>query len=168
MSTTPPPPQRHPTGAPSPKNPSGATHPAAFIVAWAVLGIVLQRVVPLHLPAWRAVGAMGTATTFIGVVVTVWSLVELARHRTTVEHKVATTALVTTGPFRFSRNPTYIGLMAILLGLAVEYDNVWLAFLVAGFAAGIGKFTVRREEAYLERVFGDEYRGYRTSVRRWL
>src|SRR5262249_2041430 len=77
-------------------------------------------------------------------------------------------ATVESGPYRFTRNPIYLGLFLGLIGLAIAFDNLWLLIMLVPFALVIRYGVVAREEAYLERKFGDVYRGYRSRVRRWL
>ena len=62
----------------------------------------------------------------------------------------------------------YVALVFLLAGLTVEYANPWWAVLTVAFAVAVHFLTVRREEAYLDRLFGEDYRSYRESVRRWL
>jgi protein-S-isoprenylcysteine O-methyltransferase Ste14 len=152
----------------APRNPSGAVHPTAFLLAWAGLGLGLQRVAPLGIPDAPLVVTAATAITFLGVILFVWCVAVCAHHHTTLEHARPTTALVTTGPFRWSRNPMYVALVAVLLGLSVEYDNAWWVGGTVLFTLAVHRFTVLREETYLEGLFGDDYRRYRRSVRRWL
>lgn len=157
-----------PARTPPPRNPSGAVHPTVFLLAWAVLGLGLSSLIPLHLPAWPALRYLAGVVTLGGVLLFGWSALEFWKHGTTMEHKEPTTAVITRGPFRLSRHPVYVALVAVLLGIAIEYDNAWFLLLTAGFAVAMHRFTVLREEAYLEREFGDEYRSYRAAVRRWL
>jgi len=156
------------TNAARPENPSGAVHPSVLLLLWAVLGVGLGLLRPLHLPAWPGLGLVGKLLALGGALLVVWSFLEFRRNRTTLEHKRASTALVTRGPYRISRHPIYLGLVAILFGIAIRNDNAWLALLAVGFAVAVHYFTILREEAYLEREFGDDYRAYRASVRRWL
>ena len=79
-----------------------------------------------------------------------------------------TTAIVEAGPYRFTRNPIYLGMFLGLVGLAIGFDSLWLLATLVPFALVIRYGVVAREEAYLERKFGDAYRHYRTRVRRWL
>lgn len=87
---------------------------------------------------------------------------------TPVRPLTPTTAIVRSGPYRFSRNPMYAGMAGILLGLAICLGSV--AFLVAlvGALAFVHFGVVLREERYLEALHGEAYRRYRGSVRRWL
>jgi hypothetical protein len=66
------------------------------------------------------------------------------------------------------RNPIYLGMFMALIGLAMVFDNPWLLMMLVPFALVIRYGVVAREEVYLERKFGDVYRGYRSRVRRWL
>jgi protein-S-isoprenylcysteine O-methyltransferase Ste14 len=79
-----------------------------------------------------------------------------------------TTTIVESGPYRFTRNPIYLGMFLGLIGLAIAFNDLWLLVTLLPFALVIRYGVVAREEAYLERKFGDVYRGYRSRVRRWL
>ena len=79
-----------------------------------------------------------------------------------------TTAIVEAGPYRFSRNPIYLAMFVLMIGLAIGLDTLWLLATLAAFVCVIRNGVVAREEAYLERKFGDTYRDYRSRVRRWL
>jgi len=79
-----------------------------------------------------------------------------------------TTALATDGPYRFSRNPIYLGFAITYLGFAVAMDSpVALALLIPCLIV-VDRFVIAREERYLEGEFGDVFRAYRNEVRRWL
>jgi protein-S-isoprenylcysteine O-methyltransferase Ste14 len=90
------------------------------------------------------------------------------RARTSVLPFRPTTAIVTSGPYRFSRNPIYLGMALVYLGLPLLLGYAWpyLFFPPAVFL--IMRLVIVREERYLEGKFGDEYRRYRDSVRRWI
>lgn len=147
---------------------SGALHPTVPMVAWAVGGLGLQQLWPLSLPDWQALEWVSRGLLLPGVVLVSWSLVALLRAGTTTEHSKPTTQLVTTGPFHFSRNPVYLGISAILLGLSLDWGNPYLLLLALAFPFMLQRWTVRPEEAYLERIFGDDFRRYREAVRRWI
>ena len=82
-------------------------------------------------------------------------------------YKPATT-LVTDGPYRFSRNPGYISMFLIYAGIVLAADCVWLLGLLVLFVVVIHYGVVRREEHNFEHRFGEEYRRYKSAVRRWI
>ena len=97
-----------------------------------------------------------------------WAIVTMTRAGSNVPTSLPSTTIVDTGPYRFTRNPIYLGMMLGLIGLAVALNSLWLLLTLAPFALVIRYGVVAREEAYLERKFGDVYRHYRARVRRWL
>jgi protein-S-isoprenylcysteine O-methyltransferase Ste14 len=92
----------------------------------------------------------------------------LIKHGTGVDPARSTTTIVSSGPFRFSRNPMYLALLVMLAGLAVLLASIWfLAFTVVLWLL-LDRLAVQPEEKYLEAKFGDHYRAYRSRVRRWI
>ena len=103
-----------------------------------------------------------------GFVLALWSRSLFLRNSTTLQPSEDPTSLVTSGPFRISRNPIYLGMAAILLGVAVLQGTlVALAFPVL-FVALIELFIIPGEERNMEKIFGEPYRDYKKSVRRWI
>jgi protein-S-isoprenylcysteine O-methyltransferase Ste14 len=79
-----------------------------------------------------------------------------------------TTALVTSGPYRFTRNPMYLGMAILYVGLAVGFDLIWALIVLPLVLVAVDRLVIAKEEAYLARKFGDRYREYMARVRRWL
>jgi len=75
---------------------------------------------------------------------------------------------VVQGPYRFTRNPMYVGLAALYAGVTLLVNSLWPLLLLPVVLVVIRWRVIAREEAYLERKFGDVYRTYTTRVRRWL
>ena len=96
------------------------------------------------------------------------AIVTITKAGSNVPTNRPTTTIVESGPYRFTRNPIYLGMFLGLIGLAIAFDNLWLLMLLVPFALIIRYKVVAREEAYLERTFGDVHHGYRSRVRRWL
>lgn len=90
------------------------------------------------------------------------------RARTRPEPWKPSTALVTDGPYRLTRNPMYLGFTLVYLGLTAWANSVWPLVLLPAVLPVMHHGVVRREERYLERRFGEEYRAYCRRVRRWL
>jgi protein-S-isoprenylcysteine O-methyltransferase Ste14 len=145
-------------------------------IAWALAilaGLALNWLIPLpFLPAAVAAGwpgAMVGAMVFaVALALGIWAIVTMTRAGSNVPTNRPSTTIVETGPYRFSRNPIYLGMVLGLIGLAVAFDTLWLLITLVPFALVIRYGVVAREEAYLERKFGDVYRPYRSRVRRWL
>jgi protein-S-isoprenylcysteine O-methyltransferase Ste14 len=97
-----------------------------------------------------------------------WAIATITRAGSNVPTNTPTISIVDTGPYRFTRNPIYLGMMLALIGLAIAFDSAWLLVTLVPFALVIRYGVVAREEAYLERRFGEVYRRYRARVRRWL
>lgn len=137
---------------------------AAFFAVGAGLDIVWPAAV---LPAAVQYG-LGGGLLAAGGAVAVPTVLAFRRHRTTLHVHHAATALITDGPFRWSRNPAYVALTLFYLGAAVMVNSLWIMALLAPAVAVLTWGVIRREERYLERTFGDAYRRYRARVRRWV
>lgn len=91
-----------------------------------------------------------------------------ARAGTPVSPYSASTALVTTGPYRISRNPAYLGMAFVYTGIAVSAEALWALLLLPAVVTVIDRGVIAREERYLEQRLGDDYRRYKQRTRRWL
>lgn len=149
-------------------NPSGAVHPNRFFLGWIVATVGLEWLVRTEglLPSWAPIAAK--VLILPASILFVWSLITCRRHDATLEHTRETTSLVTTGPFRITRNPIYLAMLLMLTGFGLEYGSAWAIALTLPVAVVIHRMTILPEEAYLERKFGEAYRNYRSSVRRWV
>ena len=141
-------------------------------LAWAlavIAGFALDWLEPLpFLPEDWSPGLFGAVVVVLALALGVWALDTMTRAGTNVPTNRPTTTIVEGGPYRFTRNPIYVGMCGGLIGLGIAFDNLWLLLMLVPFALVIRYGVVAREEAYLERKFGDAYRGYRKRVRRWL
>jgi protein-S-isoprenylcysteine O-methyltransferase Ste14 len=141
-------------------------------IAWALallVGLALQWIVAMpFMPASVPAGWIGGMVLVAALALFAWAIVTITRAGSNVPTNRPTTAIVETGPYCFMRNPIYLGMCVGLVGLAIALDNLWLLGTLVPFALVIRYGVVAREEAYLERKFGDAYRHYRTRVRRWL
>jgi protein-S-isoprenylcysteine O-methyltransferase Ste14 len=150
-------------------NPNVIIHPP---IAWALAvlaGLALQRLIPLRfMPAAAPAGWLGGAVFVLGLAFAIWAIATMTRAGSNVPTNRPTTTIVDAGPYGFTRNPIYLGLFVGLVGLAIAFDSLWVLVMLVPFGLVIRYGVVAREEAYLERKFGDAYRGYRARVRRWL
>jgi protein-S-isoprenylcysteine O-methyltransferase Ste14 len=141
-------------------------------IAWALAvlaGLALQWLMPLRfMPAAVSAPLLGGAVVVVAVALFAWAIATISRAGSQVPTNRPTTTIVDAGPYRFTRNPIYLGMFLGIAGLAIAFDSLWLLLALVLFALIIRYGVVAREEAYLERKFGDVYRGYRSRVRRWL
>lgn len=142
--------------------------PPLLYVGGFLLGLALELIQPISSPPMPYSVAAGAS----GIVV--WLALDgSAMHRfrkadTSVVPMRPATALVTSGPYRFTRNPMYVGMGFLYAGLAVLLGVIWaLAFLPVVLVL-VDRMVIAREERYLEAEFGEPYREYKTRVRRWL
>ena len=135
------------------------------------LSCVLQWLAPLGWIAdidrgWRF--GLGTIVVIAGLFTMSAGRRALVRHGTNVNPSQPTTALVTDGVFRWTRNPLYVGVSVALCGIALIFSLDWVWLLIVPSCVILHFAVVRREELYLERKFGDAYRNYSRSVPRYL
>lgn len=150
-------------------NPGVLIHPP---IAWGlamIAGFALRWLAPLpFLPAGMPTAWLGGAIFVLALALGIWSIAAMVRAGTNIPTHRPVLAIVTAGPYRFTRNPIYLGMMLGLVGLAIAFDDLWLLIALVPFALVIRYGVVAREEAYLERKFGQAYAAYRARVRRWL
>jgi len=144
----------------------GAVRPPRVYLAAIVIGVLLQLAMPLPFPPRpMAAGAL----LVVGAIALLWySVASFRAAGTPVPARKPTTAIVRSGPYRFSRNPIYLAYSLLLLGIAIWVNSVWLLATLGVAVALMHFFVIRREEEYLERRFGLEYLRYKASVRRWV
>jgi protein-S-isoprenylcysteine O-methyltransferase Ste14 len=143
--------------------------PLIFIVAYAA-GVGIHRLYPVatNTGADRVIAVLAPIVVVAGVALALAGLLTLLRARTGIMPMRPVRALVTAGPYRFTRNPIYVGLTITYLGVAAMQDQLWpLATLPLGLWV-LQKTVIKVEEAHLVRQFGDEYADYCRRVRRWI
>jgi protein-S-isoprenylcysteine O-methyltransferase Ste14 len=148
--------------------------PILLFPAALVLGFVLDHL--LHLPSpiprtstlhWISAVVAGLLM-LIGITVFAAGVRSFRRAATPLPTNKPTTALVTTGIYRWTRNPIYLAFFLAYAGIGLVVRSPWILILSVPLAVIICYGVVAREEAYLDRRFGDTYRDYKIFVRRWL
>ena len=148
---------------------SGAVAPPPLIaLAVVALGVALGLIWPVEvIPApWQYVAGGPIIAAAVVMVASAFRLFQKAK--TPVPTFRTATALVTDGVYGISRNPIYLSMVLLIIGLAVTLDNVWLLALAAIFQQIIRWGVIAREEPYLEAKFVDDYRAFKQRTRRWI
>ncbi len=138
-----------------------------YLVALSV-GIVLELLWPVSVFPRVVRYRLGVPLVMLGFAVVPFVVPHYHRAGTPYDVRRAASALVTTGAHRISRNPGYVAMTLVYVGTGVVYDNIWMLVLLAPLLTVMHYGVVLREERHLEARFGDEYRRYRASVRRWF
>lgn len=148
---------------------NAVVRPPVLLILALVAGVAADWLYPLRFVPASVPGAwVGGAIFAIALALAIWAIVTIREAGTQVETYKPTTTIVENGPYRFTRNPIYLGMVLGLIGLAIAFDSLWLLATLVLFYLVIRYGVVAREEAYLERKFGDVYLGYKSRVRRWL
>lgn len=123
---------------------------------------------PVHIVPDNVQLQLGFAVILIGLAPLPWIFFAFTRAKTTLHADHKASALITNGPYRFSRNPIYLSLISICLGIGICADNIWVLPALAAAIWYLFRTVIAVEEQYLEAHFGDEYRAYKQRVRRWI
>jgi protein-S-isoprenylcysteine O-methyltransferase Ste14 len=145
--------------------------PPLLFLAALLLGFVLDRLLPVPFPIpgidlirWIMAGSL----VVIGPALFAAAVRNFLRAGTPLPTNQPTRALVTTGIHGRTRNPIYLGMFLLYGGIGIAARSSWTLILTLPLAIAIRYGVVAREEAYLERQFGDAYREYKARVRRWV
>jgi len=130
-------------------------------------GLLFQHWYPIAVVPPRVAATLGIACVLLGMV-GLPAIRAFRRAQTSPKPWRPSTALVMTGPYRFTRNPMYVGFTLLYGGVAIWVNAIWPLLLLPLVLVVMQVGVIAREEAYLERVFGDAYREYRGRVRRWI
>ena len=145
--------------------------PPLLFLAALLLGLAADRRLPrpFAVPGTERVRWMtGGSVSLVGLALAAAGIRSFSRAATPVRSKEPTRVLVTTGIHGWTRNPIYLGMFLVSGGIGIAAPSPWTLILTLPLAITIRYGVVAREEAYLERRFGDAYRDYKARVRRWL
>ncbi len=150
--------------------PPVAVHPPVLFPAMLAAGLALDQLVPIDLgvwPDWIRFGA-GIPLVAAAVALAGWAAIVFHRAGTSIPTFRPALRFVSHGPYAVTRNPMYLGLVLLFAGIALLVASVWLLLLLPAFVLAMDRLVIAREEPYLAARFGEPYRAYLRSVRRWI
>ncbi len=142
--------------------------PPTYFLGAIILTVLLHFVFPLHQLLTFSWNLLGLAPLVVGVILNLVANRAFQKHNTTVKPFEKSTTFITEGAFRISRNPMYLGLALILLGVGLLLGSASPFVVVLLFPVLLDRIFIVPEERMLENSFGDRFRQYRIRVRRWL
>jgi len=144
-----------------------APPPLLYVVPLSV-GLLIQHASPIAFLPPRIGTPVGIALVVLWILLSVAAIREFRRAGTSVNPTRPTSTLVTSGPYRFTRNPMYVSLTLMYLGVTLWANALWPLLVLPIVLVVMQRGVIAREERYLEATFGDEYRRYTGQVRRWF
>ncbi|HMC56128.1 MAG TPA: isoprenylcysteine carboxylmethyltransferase family protein [Gemmatimonadaceae bacterium] len=145
--------------------------PPAFFVGGFLVGLWLESVKPTHVASGdttQLLAPIGWTAAALGLALSLSGIASFQSASTPMFPFAPATRLVERGPYRFTRNPMYLGNAISYAGIAIAMNVVWPLLLLPLVMWTVSRFVIREEEKYLLATFGDEYSAYRRRVRRWL
>ena len=146
----------------------GLIRPPLVYTLAIIIGATLQRFTPVPIVPQTVATPLGASLVILAATLLLLSVAKFRAAGTPVPAREPTTAIVSTGPYRFSRNPIYLAFSLFQFGLAVWLNSAWLLMSLIVAVALMNFYVIPREERYLARRFGEEYLSYMRSVRRWF
>jgi protein-S-isoprenylcysteine O-methyltransferase Ste14 len=151
------------------KDQAGIRIPAPILTMIHItMALLLGFLAPLPIPAPIPVRWLGLGLAALGFILGVLALIEFRRARTTSDPKKPAQNFVTTGVYRYTRNPIYLGFVLMLIGLPLNMGIYWGFILVWPLVTFMNNMVIKHEEAHLEKKFKAQYAEYASHVRRWL
>jgi protein-S-isoprenylcysteine O-methyltransferase Ste14 len=147
----------------------GLAPPPLIFLGALFVGAILERLwpIPLRIPS-VPIRVAGICLILMGLALSGAVVVHFGRAGTPVTPWRQSRRLVTSGPYRFSRNPDYVGQALLAIGIALAFQLPWVLVTLVPALLLVRYGVIAREERYLQRLFGLEYRHYCERVRRWL
>ena len=148
-------------------NISPMVHPPIVALMFIVLAYFIGRFAPVLIapPSLRYVGLL---MTFIGFLLGIGAFIEFRKARTTLDPHGTVKQVVTSGIYRFTRNPIYLGFLLMVMGFPLNSGLYWGFLMAPLYMIMMTRLVIEREEAYLEKKFKGQYTSYKSRVRRWL
>jgi protein-S-isoprenylcysteine O-methyltransferase Ste14 len=142
--------------------------PPVIYLGFLAIGLALDHFWPVRFLPQPWSTPLAAILIVLGAVFVALGVRELRRVGTHVSPHQPTAALATGGVYRYTRNPLYLSLTLVYLGIAVAVNGLWLLLLAIPLLLIVRYGVIGREERYLEGKFGEAYRQYRMRVRRWI
>lgn len=144
------------------------THPPFFYIGAAGIAVLTHNLYPLVYGVDQILEYAGIILFVVGIVIFVMASKFFRTNKQSPSVHATTVKIYSSGIYGRTRNPLYLGITLWMFAASCYFDNIWLAIVTAPLILVMNKLVIEKEEAYLERTFGDEYLDYKKRVRRWI
>jgi protein-S-isoprenylcysteine O-methyltransferase Ste14 len=148
--------------------PGLAIHPPVMYLAVLLIGVGLNYFCAMSLFPGGLCDIIGIVLIVSGLAIMPFVLIRYRRLATPFDPHKPALALITDGPYRFSRNPAYIALTLWYLGIGLIINIIWVLLLAVPLIIIMDRIVIPKEERHLESKFAEQYRSYASATRRWL
>jgi protein-S-isoprenylcysteine O-methyltransferase Ste14 len=152
----------------NPDHPQVMVMPPVVYLGYLIGALVLNWIVPFPAPWPLPLRILGGLLVAAGLIFGGSAFAQMTKAHTSPDPHQPTTALVTQGPYRFTRNPIYLGFFLIYLGFTLLAGTLWGLVISPFLLWTITHAAIHAEEDYLEKKFGEQYTAYRSRVRCWI
>ncbi|HLO16821.1 MAG TPA: isoprenylcysteine carboxylmethyltransferase family protein [Anaerolineales bacterium] len=142
--------------------------PPVLVLIHIVLAFALTRFLALPWVVPPTLQISGLLLVFLGFLFGIAALLVFRRAHTTLNPHGSVSRLVTSGIYRFTRNPIYLGFLLMLIGIPLNSGSYWGILLAPIMVVLFNKLVIEHEEDYLAQKFGSDYESYKLNVRRWI
>lgn len=149
-------------------NTSRVVHPPVVTLLFILIAYFLGRFVPLPFSVPAILRYLGLALTVAGFLLCIGAFLAFRKARTTLDPHGSSQQVVTSGVYRFTRNPIYLGFLLMVIGLPLNSGLYWGLVVSPLYILLMNHLVIEHEEAYLAKKFGNAYNSYASRVRRWL
>lgn len=142
-------------------------HPPILTFIFILLAYLVNWFIPLQFSiTWLRYLGFGIA--IIGFLIPFFAIREFMKAKTTINPHGSVSNIISSGIYRFTRNPIYLGFLFMVIGFPLNYGSVWGIIAAPFFVTTMNRLVIEKEEAYLEKKFGETYTSYKSRVRRWI
>jgi protein-S-isoprenylcysteine O-methyltransferase Ste14 len=142
--------------------------PPLIVAAALALGLLFHFLWPLRFLSRTEALWLGGLLIAVSIAIGLGAVSQLVKAKTALDVRKPTMEIVTRGVYRLSRNPIYLSMILLLLGIALCVDSLWILLFAIPLAVILQKGVIEPEERYLEQKFGEKYLRYKATVRRWI
>lgn len=142
--------------------------PPLIYLGGLAVGIVLHWLKPLPFVPENLALLLGVAFILISIALVVTAVRTFIKAKTNIDVRKPTTSIVSTGPYHYTRNPIYLSMALLTIGIGIWVNTIWILVALVPVLLVIQFGVIAREETYLTKKFGEEYLWYKANVRRWL